>query len=109
VVRYPYLRHTGAGTLFRAGAGVFALTSVVALALMMVTSLLGAYSPLQGVLRAGLLAIVSLGVAVTWSWWASRRLDGGLTGDTYGAANELVELAVLVLAPPLALLVGRMV
>ena len=58
-------------------------------------------------LLAGLLAIVSLGVAVAWAWWASRRLGGGLTGDTYGAANELVELAVLALAPPLALLVGR--
>lgn len=34
-------------------------------------------------------------VAFGFSWWMSRKL-GGLTGDTYGAALELSELAALV-------------
>jgi adenosylcobinamide-GDP ribazoletransferase len=106
VVRYPYLRQSGAGRLFRTGPRALALTSPVALVLLMGSSLLVGYPRVQGVLVAGLLAIVSLGVAAAWAWWASRRLGGGLTGDTYGAVNELVELAILVLAPPLALLVA---
>ncbi|MCL5996253.1 MAG: adenosylcobinamide-GDP ribazoletransferase [Chloroflexi bacterium] len=28
--------------------------------------------------------------------WASKRLGGGLTGDTYGAVCELVELVCLI-------------
>jgi adenosylcobinamide-GDP ribazoletransferase len=107
VVRYPYLRRPGVGTSFRAGPGMLVLTSVVALVVLMVSSLLAGHSHVQSVLLAGLLAIVSLGVVVAWAWWASRRLGGGLTGDTYGAANELVELAVLALAPPLILLAAR--
>ena len=39
-----------------------------------------------------------LGAAVLMSlgfgWWSSRLL-GGMTGDTYGAANEMGEVAVL--------------
>jgi adenosylcobinamide-GDP ribazoletransferase len=113
VVRYPYLRQSGAGTLFRAeGArgpqgGVLALTSAIALALLLATSFAARTAQSAGFILAGLLAIVSLGVVACWAWWASRRLGGGLTGDTYGAANELVELAVLALVPPLALLAGR--
>ena len=109
VTRYPYLRRTGAGTLLRAGGGTLLLTSVIALALLLVCALLTAAPRVEAILLVGLLAIVSLGVAAAWTWWASRRLGGGLTGDTYGAANELVELAVLVVVPPLALLAGRLV
>lgn len=107
VTRYPYARQVGTGRLFRAGIAMRALTSAGALVLLFASSLLVPITRPQAIFLVGLLAIVSLGVAVAWAWWASRRLGGGLTGDTYGAANELVELAVLALVPPLALLAVR--
>jgi cobalamin synthase len=70
-------------------------------------------SPIQAITAAfvltGLLLVAALLVLLGWLAWASRRLGGGLTGDTYGAACVLVELAVLALAPPLALLAARLV
>ena len=109
VTRYPYARQSGAGTPFRAGKGSLVLPSLVALALLLASSLLVPLAHPHAFLLTGLLAIVSLGMAAAWAWWASRRLGGGLTGDTYGAANELVELVVLLCVPPLALLAGRLV
>lgn len=48
--------------------------------------------------RRGLLAaaVVAVGSAV-WGWRCRRRL-GGVTGDTLGAASEVAELAVLMVA-----------
>jgi adenosylcobinamide-GDP ribazoletransferase len=37
-------------------------------------------------------------VALLVANWLSRKL-GGLTGDTYGAINELVGVSVLILIP----------
>ena len=52
-------------------------------------------------LAAGLMGLILLLAASLIAWiigaWASGRL-GGLTGDVYGAVNEIVETAVLVLA-----------
>ena len=47
----------------------------------------------QGVCLPALAVLVAMAVA-----WYSRRRLGGLTGDIYGAINELVELAVLLAA-----------
>lgn len=53
-----------------------------------------------GVLLLGLgglvLASVALAVALTIGWRTSR-LVGGMTGDTYGAVNELTEISVLLM------------
>ena len=95
IVRYPYARASGAGSAFRARPRHLLWTT---LALGFVLALAGS------LLRLALWPIVALAlvaplVALGWGWWASRRLGGGLTGDTYGALNELVELAVLLLVP----------
>jgi cobalamin synthase len=37
-------------------------------------------------------------VAAAVAWYLNTRL-GGLTGDTYGAINEVVQVAVLALIP----------
>ena len=37
-------------------------------------------------------------IAFIVAFYLSRKL-GGLTGDTYGAINEVVEVAVLILIP----------
>ena len=41
--------------------------------------------------------IVVSAAALALGWWTSRRLGGGLTGDCYGATNEIMEALALVL------------
>ncbi|HKD75037.1 MAG TPA: adenosylcobinamide-GDP ribazoletransferase, partial [Ktedonobacterales bacterium] len=53
----------------------------------------------RNVLLVGASSTLALLITLGWTRWASRRLGGVLTGDTYGALNELVELAVLFAAP----------
>jgi len=108
VARYPYVRPAGAGAPFRGGGGG-RLVAATLWALALVAGLspwLLAGRPALGALALGLLlGLVALNVVLLWCRWAAARLGGGLTGDTYGALNELVELAALVLTPPLARLV----
>ncbi len=113
VTRYPYARAAGAGAPFR-NRGVRQLfLASMALLLLLAASALIVGSCGSGIsetlLLAVLLLVAALLVLLGWLAWASRRLGGGLTGDTYGAACVLVELAVLVLAPPLAELALRIV
>ena len=87
---FPYGRQQGIGSAFATHgrpwlATGFALLTVAAVAWF----LLG----LAGIL---ILVVVSV-VALLMGWWASRRLGGGLTGDCYGAANEIMEVLALVL------------
>lgn len=107
VARFPYARAAGTGTPFQAPrlSRYLALATFGAGFLLLAICGLGSGAELRGRLAlGGMLALVAVGVTLGWTRWASRRLGGGLTGDTYGALNELVELAVLALAPPLALL-----
>jgi adenosylcobinamide-GDP ribazoletransferase len=103
VTLFPYVRAHGAGSGFRASGVRLIGASGMALALLAV---LVAFAPLGALpQRALILAILGasgLAVALLWALWANRRLGGGLTGDTYGAANELVEVAILALAPVVA-------
>lgn len=87
---FPYGRQQGIGSAFATHgrpwlATGFALLTVAAVAWF----LLG----LAGIL---ILVVVSM-VSLLLGWWASRRLGGGLTGDCYGAANEIMEVLALVL------------
>ena len=90
---FPYARDQGLGAAFRPGHGGWRLA--VAGGLALAPSLL-----LAGGLGLVLLAVAT-GLAWLLGWWMSRMLDG-LTGDTYGAVNELVEVTVLVLAAALS-------
>ncbi len=102
VVSYPYARAAGAGSAFQARRYHLLLASLVAIALLAGCSgLAGGYVP-RNLLIVAALAALALLVTLGWTRWASRRLGGGLTGDTYGALNELVELSVLFAAPLLA-------
>jgi adenosylcobinamide-GDP ribazoletransferase len=87
---FPYGRQQGIGSAFATHgrpwlATGFALLTVAAVAWF----LLG----LAGIL---ILVVVSV-VSLLLGWWASRHLGGGLTGDCYGAANEIMEVLALVL------------
>jgi adenosylcobinamide-GDP ribazoletransferase len=103
VTLFPYVRARGAGSGFRASAARLIGASGMALALL---AALVAFAPwgtlMQRALILAVLGASGLAVALLWALWASRRLGGGLTGDTYGAANELVEVAILALAPVVA-------
>ncbi|MCY3545196.1 MAG: adenosylcobinamide-GDP ribazoletransferase [Chloroflexota bacterium] len=89
---YPYVRRNGLGTAFFSGDKArfskhlifgFAFTLAVSVAL------------------AGVVGIILLAAASVVAWavgaWATRLL-GGVTGDIYGAVNEMTEVIVLLLA-----------
>jgi adenosylcobinamide-GDP ribazoletransferase len=106
VTLFPYRRAHGAGAGFRASGARLIGASGVALTLLAALVALAPWGTLpQRALTFALLGASGLGVALLWALWASRRLGGGLTGDTYGAANELVEVAIMALAPVVAHLV----
>ena len=87
---FPYGRQAGIGTAFASSgrpwlATGFALLTVAA----------GAWLLLGPV---GIVALVVVSLAsLLMGRWASRRLGGGLTGDCYGAVNEIMEALALVL------------
>jgi adenosylcobinamide-GDP ribazoletransferase len=104
VTCFPYARQQGLGSLFQRRPSYLIVATGMALALLtlitgVATLVLRSGSLAVTGLLLALLAAVAFLVTVSSSIWASRRLGGGLTGDTYGAVNELVEVAVLALAP----------
>ena len=113
VTRYPYARAAGAGAPFRSRSSLHFLVASIVMFVLLAASAFAIGSPIQAITGAfvltALLLAVALLVLLGWLVWASRRLGGGLTGDTYGATCVLVELAALALAPPLALLAARLV
>ena len=86
--RFPYARPEGLGTPFARPGGIGPWLGVLAAA--------GAAVSLTGLPG---LALAALAGAVAWAFgaWATRLL-GGVTGDIYGAVNEIAEVAVLGLA-----------
>jgi adenosylcobinamide-GDP ribazoletransferase len=85
---FPYAKNTGTGTPFKQGARWYRLVIATIIA-MAISYLLLNWQGL--VVMAALLLIVS-GIALYF-----RSLFGGLTGDNYGAINELAEVLVLLL------------
>lgn len=114
VTRYRYARDSGAGAPFRSRGAIHLILASGSLLIL----LAGVAFAVGGSLRMSMAAsfilteallLAALIVLFIWLAWASRRLGGALTGDTYGAACVLLELTVLVLAPPLASLAMRLV
>ena len=88
IVFFRYARPSGLGDPFRRHAGAAQVAAATALPLALAVWAGG------GTFAAGGAA---LGVALALGAWLNRRL-AGLTGDVYGAAIELAELAALVTA-----------
>jgi cobalamin 5'-phosphate synthase/cobalamin synthase len=110
ITLFPYARARGAGSGFRGDPARLAIASGVALALLGALAAFWSGGMLgRHALVLTLLSALGLAVALLWALWASRRLAGGLTGDTYGAANELVEVAILALTPFVAQLVSSII
>ncbi len=53
---------------------------------------------LPAVLLAPKLAVVAVLAALGVAWFAASRLNGGISGDVYGAIVEIAEVAVLIAA-----------
>lgn len=86
--RYPYVRRRGLGTAFLRGRGRRQLALGLAVALFASVALAGVYG----------IALLTAASALAWGIgaWAARLL-GGVTGDIYGAVNEIVETVLLAL------------
>lgn len=85
---FPYVRSQGIGTAFQVAASWRQLVLALATAALAGWLLLG----IAGILLLGCTTVVALGLG----WWF-KRLLGGMTGDTYGATNEVGEVVVLLL------------
>lgn len=86
--RYPYVRRRGLGTAFLRGRGRRQLALGLAVALLASAALAGVY----GIALLAAASVLAWGIGA----WAARLL-GGVTGDVYGAVNEIVETTLLVL------------
>lgn len=84
---FPYARQQGLGSAFR-GAGPVSVGIAGATALAAAILLGG----------AGLLLFGSATVLALLLGYGISRMLGGLTGDTYGAINEVIEACLLVIA-----------
>ena len=85
---FPYVRAQGLGTAFQVGSSWRQLAFAFVTAAVAGGLLLG---------MAGLLLLAcATGLALGLGWWF-RRMLGGMTGDTYGATNEVAEVTVLLL------------
>lgn len=86
---FPYVRRKGLGTSFLQRSGRLPMAGGLLATLVIVVTLTG---------PAGLALLAAAG-AVGWAVgaWASKLL-GGVTGDVYGAVNEVAETSVLVVA-----------
>jgi adenosylcobinamide-GDP ribazoletransferase len=89
IVFVPYARPDGLGRAFKSAARARDVASATAL-MGLAAVVLGRRPVLGG-------AAGALGVVVALAVWLRRRL-GGLTGDVYGAAIEIAEVAALVAA-----------
>jgi adenosylcobinamide-GDP ribazoletransferase len=88
VISFPYARKEGLGRAFNGNArSSYLVVATIMTAVLVAFVGTRAVAPTLAALFAGL----------TLAFWMQRRL-GGLTGDCYGAAIELAEIAFLVVA-----------
>jgi adenosylcobinamide-GDP ribazoletransferase len=94
IFTFPYAKRYGMGLAFKQGANWQRLTIATVISLVVAVALL----KLWGLVLMAALWLIAFGIA---SYFRSRL--GGLTGDNYGAINELAEVLVLLLL----VLIGR--
>ena len=85
---FPYVREQGLGTAFQEGRGWWQVAVAFGTAALAAVLFLGG----GGAILFGIAIVAALGLG---RWTA--RLLGGLTGDAYGAVNEVGEVVALVL------------
>ncbi|CAI8027019.1 Adenosylcobinamide-GDP ribazoletransferase [Geodia barretti] len=95
---FPYARRQGIGVPFQPERRRWQLLFGLAVTVIATVALAGPFGLV--------LWLLATTVALAFSGWASRLL-GGVTGDVYGAVNELAEASVLMLAAILAYAVSE--
>lgn len=88
---FPYARASGLGAYFREG---LSRTQVIGATVIMGIAVVFVSLYTDG--RILITPVVGLMTALGVGKWAAGRLNGGLTGDVYGAICELSELACLI-------------
>ena len=88
IFTFPYAKRYGMGLAFKQGANWQRLAITTVISLVVAIALL----KLWGLVLMAALWLIAFGIA---SQFRSRL--GGLTGDNYGAINELAEVLVLLL------------
>ena len=90
---FPYVRTQGLGSPFH-GTGIKIATTIAGISALAASVLLGGF--------AGLGLFFGATVVAWLMGWAIAKTLGGLTGDAYGATNEIIETVVLIVATALA-------
>ncbi len=90
---FPYVRTQGLGSPFHQG-GIWVSTAIAKVSMLAACFLLGGF--------AGLGLFFGVVILAWWMGWAMAKSLGGLSGDTYGAANEVIETTVIIVATALA-------
>ncbi|MFA5368213.1 MAG: adenosylcobinamide-GDP ribazoletransferase [Dehalococcoidia bacterium] len=86
---FPYARAEGLGSAFRSNKSfIYMLAAgIIALAISLVFGWVG-----------GIVLLFAAKLVALLMGWGISRMLGGLTGDTYGAINEVTEVLVLIVA-----------
>ncbi|HLB28160.1 MAG TPA: adenosylcobinamide-GDP ribazoletransferase, partial [Dehalococcoidales bacterium] len=97
IFAYPYARPEGLGKVIKPGATwlTFAAATAITLAIGIGIAWIGLYVT-AAVTMLGIWVIIVLAAAFF------KRMFAGLTGDTYGAINEIAEVGALILITLLA-------
>ena len=96
---YPYAKPSGLGKVFKQGASRlrFVVATVITLVAAVVLARLAGFIMLAGFIIMLAIWVIALAVATYL-----KGKFGGLTGDTYGAINEVAEVCILILVCLLA-------
>ncbi len=96
IVAFPYARPEGLGKAFKPGASRLRLliASIITLALAIFSAWLDGMTYYY---IAGLVIMLAVWVIIVLAALYFKRKFSGLTGDTYGAINQIVEASVLIM------------
>ena len=92
---FPYAKPEGLGKAFKAQASWQRFVLATAFMLASVLGWLVFQRPVLGLMGLAVIFVVWLAAAVTG--WLLQRRFAGLTGDSYGAVNEVIQVLVLIL------------
>ncbi|MFC1920670.1 adenosylcobinamide-GDP ribazoletransferase, partial [Chloroflexota bacterium] len=96
IVAFRYARQEGLGKAFKLGASRLRLvtSTIITLALVIFSAWIGSMTYYY---LAGLVIIFAAWVIIILAALYFKRKFSGLTGDTYGAINEIAEVCVLIM------------